>query len=444
MRPGRRQCHGSDMPPELVALLGFDMTRTATIEEVTSLLAGLRTDGAPIAGKATANIVKGHDRLTYFDFTFSAPKSVSVAMALAPTTAERHVVVGAHRDAVQSAMLHLEEIVANARKGKGGTKGYVEGQLGWVSFDHYTARPAVEIPHIEADGSRSTLITSIGNDAVAADMQLHTHVLTPNVVAARDGSVGSIDSLAMHDRVLEIGALYQAHLADNLRRAGVAVNLDMEKGAAMLPDVPVKIANVFSKRHHEGESAAREYIRNLNLDWDAMAAPDLVTALRQGSSRTRRDKDNVAVRGADFDRWKQEAARHGYEHASVIHDELKHRESKTREARLLDGYDIAQTLLDRQFQSRSVLKSTVARTMSAQALIAVGIDGAEDVGEITKLMRNHGVRHEGERVALVVGEVAAAEGRGVRRPAAAHQAHDHEAHRHGTAGDDAVFGGGSG
>lgn len=394
-----------DMPPELVALLGFDMSRTAKIEEVTNLLAGLRVDGGTIAGKASTKLGEGRDRLTYFDFTFSAPKSVSVAMALAPTTAERHVIVGAHRDAVQSAMLNLEEIVAIARKGQGGTKGYVEGQLGWVTFDHYTARPAVEIPHIEADGTRSTLIESVNNPDVAADMQLHTHVLTPNVVAARDGSVGSMDTLALHDRVLEVGALYQAHLADNLRRAGVAVRLDMEKGAAMLPDVPVNITRAFSKRHHEGEDAARDYIRKQGLEWDALAAPDLVKLLRQGSSRTRRDKDNVAVRGSDFDRWKQEAARHGYEHASVIHDELKRREAKPREARLLEGYDIAQTLLDRQFQSKSVLKATVARTASAQALIAVGIDRAEDVGDITQLMRNHGVRHAGERVALIVGEV---------------------------------------
>ena len=100
----------------------------------------------------------GRDRITYVDFTFSAPKSVSIAMALAPTQAERHMIVGAHRDAWMSAMEHLETIVAHARKGKGGLKGSVAGELGWVSFDHYTARPTIEIPHTEADGTRTTLI----------------------------------------------------------------------------------------------------------------------------------------------------------------------------------------------------------------------------------------------------------------------------------------------
>ena len=71
--------------------------------------------------------------ITYVDFTFSAPKSVSLAMALAPTEAERHMIVGAHRDAWMSAMAHLETIIARARKGKAGSKGSVPGRLGWVS-----------------------------------------------------------------------------------------------------------------------------------------------------------------------------------------------------------------------------------------------------------------------------------------------------------------------
>ena len=54
------------------------------------------------------------------------------------------MIVGAHRDAWMSAMAHLETIIARARKGKAGSKGSVPGKLGWVSFDHYTARPTVE------------------------------------------------------------------------------------------------------------------------------------------------------------------------------------------------------------------------------------------------------------------------------------------------------------
>src|SRR4051794_33592037 len=67
--------------------------------EVVNLLQGRRADGEEIAGRQAYKVGAGKDRITYVDFTFSAPKSVSVAMALAPTDAERHMIVGAHRDA---------------------------------------------------------------------------------------------------------------------------------------------------------------------------------------------------------------------------------------------------------------------------------------------------------------------------------------------------------
>lgn len=194
-----------DMPLAVAKTLGLEATRTAMHEEVVNLLRGYRADGGAIEGKPSYKVAAGKDRITYVDFTFSAPKSVSVAMALAPTEAERHMIVGAHRDAWMAAMVHLEGIVAHARRGKAGSKGSVPGSLGWISFDHYTARPTIEIPHTEADGTRTTLIQTV---KVAGDMQLHTHVTTPNVVVCEDGTIGAMDMLALHDRVHEVGAYY--------------------------------------------------------------------------------------------------------------------------------------------------------------------------------------------------------------------------------------------
>ena len=147
-----------DMSIYVAEGLGLDLTRTATRNETTNLLRGLRADGAEIEGKPRYKPQVGKDRISYVDFTFSAPKSVSVAMALAPTDAERHMIVGAHRDAWMAGMAHLESIVGHARKGDGGSKGSIPGQLASVSFDYYTARPTIEIPHTEVDGTRTTLI----------------------------------------------------------------------------------------------------------------------------------------------------------------------------------------------------------------------------------------------------------------------------------------------
>src|ERR1700722_836295 len=123
-----------DMPLSVAAALGLDVNRAAPHDEVVHLLRGLPANGPELPGAGKRFTAINRDRITYVDFTFSAPKSVSVAMALAPTAAERHMIVGAHRDAWMAAMGHLETIIAYARKGKGGSKGRVRGELGWVSF----------------------------------------------------------------------------------------------------------------------------------------------------------------------------------------------------------------------------------------------------------------------------------------------------------------------
>ena len=128
-----------DMPMAVAAALGLDVTRTATHEEVVNLLQGRRADGEEIAGKRH-KVAAGKDRITYVDFTFSAPKSVSLAMALAPTEAERHMIVGAHRDAWMSAMAHLETIIARARKGMAAPRAACRAS--WAGSASTTTPPA--------------------------------------------------------------------------------------------------------------------------------------------------------------------------------------------------------------------------------------------------------------------------------------------------------------
>lgn len=394
-----------DMPLAVAELLGLDVTRTATHEEVVNLLRGQRADGAEIAGKQSYKVAAGKDRITYVDFTFSAPKSVSIAMALAPTEAERHMIVGAHRDAWMAGMAHLESIVAHARKGAGGIKGSVPGKLGWMSFDHCTSRPTVEIPHTEADGTKTTLIQTV---KVAGDMQLHTHVTTPNVVACEDGTVGSMDMLALHDRVHEVGAYYQAHLATNLRAFGIEVVLDERTETARLPAVPNTVVEVFSKRTRDGEAAAREYVQGQGLDWDAMHPMELAGVLKGGTRATRRQKE-TGHRGddmSDLAAWKAQAAAAGYEHATVIDPEAKNLLPAPDSDRLMRAYLASLPVLERQLGRRATMYASVARTAAARGLIASGVESAADIDRITAAMREHGVRHDGEQVPLIWAHVA--------------------------------------
>jgi hypothetical protein len=81
----------------------------------------------------------------FVDLTFSADKSLSVAWALAPTEPERAALLDVHQQAVADAMSYAETKLGFARKGQGGADGLEPGALGWISFQHYTARPAVDI-----------------------------------------------------------------------------------------------------------------------------------------------------------------------------------------------------------------------------------------------------------------------------------------------------------
>jgi len=397
-----------DMPIHIAEALGLDLNRTATRDQVTNLLRGLRADGAEIKGKPHYKAQAGKDRISYVDFTFSAPKSVSVAMALAPTEAERYIIVGAHRDAWMAGMAHLESIIGHARKGDGGSKGSVPGKLAWISFDHYTARPTIEIPHTEADGTKTTLLTTVHNPKVAADMQLHTHVATPNVVFANDGSVGSMDMLALHDRVHEVGAYYQAHLATNLRAHGIDVVLDEKTEAARLTAVPEPMSELFSKRSRDGEVEARKMVAGMGLDWDALHPLELAGIMTRGTKSVRQSKvlGGTETGVSDMAAWRAQASAAGYEHRSVIDPAMKGQPSLSEPERLLKGYQAALLVLERQLTSRATMYGTVARTAAARGLIASGVESAADIDRITAAMREHGVKHDGQVVPLVWANVA--------------------------------------
>jgi hypothetical protein len=161
------------------SIFGMDESRMPTRAELENVLAGRRVDGAALAPDAAEravrrfqavlgakhadltaaqreDILSGHTatggtlttkqyhermdtsraRIGYVDLTFSAPKSVSVAWAFAPTRAERGMIHQAHHDAIGNVMQDIEAQLGRARKGKAGKDGWEPGAIGWVSFDH--------------------------------------------------------------------------------------------------------------------------------------------------------------------------------------------------------------------------------------------------------------------------------------------------------------------
>ena len=125
-----------------------------------------------------------------FDLTFSAPKSVSVAWALADqvTRARIHA---AHRRALGFVIEYAEREVIETRVGAGGA--VCDPVRGVVSaaFDHWDSR--------------------------AGDPQLHTHLVVLNrVQSAVDGQWRTLDSKGLFRAAVMLSELYNGVLADEL------------------------------------------------------------------------------------------------------------------------------------------------------------------------------------------------------------------------------------
>jgi phage/plasmid primase-like uncharacterized protein len=405
---GTRPQPRRDMHPRLAAALGIDAHGIPTVEQVSQILAGQRADGTPLQTNSNA----GARSVSYIDLCFSAPKSVSLAWAFAPTEAERATILQAHRDAVDASLRYVARDIGVARRGDGGKGGSEAGQIAWINFEHFTARPTAEVKR--ADPVTGEVVTELHtlrptrDPSGAGDPQLHTHCAVPNLVLTDGGHLGALDLNATRTRIHEFGAFYQAQLAANLRRVGVAVELEERTGMARLPAISEAVCEAFSKRTRDGTQAAREEAAARGLDWDSMTPETQVVFLKGGTKAARKSKaDDLS----DFAAWRGQAAAIGWAHRSVVEplrqdDAASWRQS--RAARLDAGYEAALPLLDAQFTRLSVMNGADLRAAAARALIVAGITpGAEggraDVDALTKAMRQRGVRQDGQLTGLVWG-----------------------------------------
>jgi conjugative relaxase-like TrwC/TraI family protein len=154
--------------------------------------------GRPPAGQATVfvdhlgRVRKAKQSVAGFDLTFSVPKSVSVAWALAdePTRERIHV---AHRRALQAVIGYAESQVFATRTGHAGAVSEDVRGVVATAFDHWDSR--------------------------AGDPQLHTHVVVLNrVQSAVDGKWRTLDSKALFRAAVGMSELYNGLLADELTR----------------------------------------------------------------------------------------------------------------------------------------------------------------------------------------------------------------------------------
>jgi hypothetical protein len=412
-----------DMHPVVAKGLGINPDKPVTMDQINALLAGRRADGEKIEGKQYTSIKQYTDPKTdevrdsvpvgAVDFCLTPDKSVSVAWAFG-TPAEQAAIYQAHRDAAHETMRYIEQEIAKARKGKDGNGGYDQGHLGWVSFDHYTSRPTLWIAR-EENGQRITESVPI---QVAGDPELHTHFTVTNAVFCENGRVGSLDLDRLEGFIKEAGALYQAHVATNLRTMGAEVVLDRGTGAARLTSIPEEVRDHFSKRTTGGEQAAREYAKTQGLDWDDLSSErraGLLKSAVQGAPKGVDDKTRAKLRKddmADFTDWKRQAEDLGWKHETIVTRSGPQPEI-SREQRIERAYTEALPWLERDLDKRAVISEHDARTAIARGLIASGIESHGDIDRVMTEFKKRGVRQQGEMTPLIIGQENGKRGRSI-------------------------------
>ena len=396
------------------AALGVPAHREATADEIAHIENGRLANGRLIdMADYRRQIHATRPPVGFVDMTFSADKSLSVAWALAPTAAERAALLEIYRQAVADTMAYAETQLGFARRGQGGGEGVEQGEFGWISFQHYTARPAVDIERRDKEGRAYTDIREV--PLQIADPQLHTHVTVFNSVLTDSEHIGGLDLDRLAGRVKELGAVYHAHVAARVRELGIATALDERTGAARLADIPASVRDLFSKRTIEAQQAAREFALRKGIDWDGITAEQKIALLKAGAAETRQAKTETATgleQKSDFVVWREQAAAASYRHRSVLRpDQVM--AAPAAERRHEAAYRAALPLLEGELGRRAVLDCQELREIAARALIVAGIGErpGDDIDAVIKGFRERGVVQDGEPVALLWGRGASLRGK---------------------------------
>ncbi len=210
-----------------------------------------------------------------FDLVFSAPKSISLAAALAPADVRREL-AAAHQSAVTATLGLLEREACGVRLGRGGA--------------------------VHAKGSGIVAALYVHRTSRARDPQLHTHCAVANLTQGPDGGTWrALDSrLLLREWKLALGYAYQAHLrAEVTRRLGWGWR-DPVKGLAELEAWPEEVLREFSTRRQQIEQALADHGGS---SWHAGQIATLAT--RQPKSATAPDL------AAERDAWQARLAEHG-------------------------------------------------------------------------------------------------------------------------------------
>src|ERR1700691_1421112 len=264
--------------PQTLERLGVQTDRPADGEDFVSLMEGRHPQTGKWLRRAGADGGRGGG----IDSVFSAPKSVSVAWALADPW-QRERIENAHAIAVEQTVGYMREHVPVVRRRYGG---------------EVVEEPAKDLIAVEY---RHTTARSVSG-ASAPDPQLHSHVVITSAIR-EDDRIVAVASRPVFRAAGELGAFYRSVLAEDLAREGYRIDHGTGRDGKYfeIAGVPEELREAFSGRSQEvaraadrvraryGRAPERGELRNLALEnrrtKQLATRSDLENAWRETASR---------------------------------------------------------------------------------------------------------------------------------------------------------------
>ena len=267
----------------VLASLGLSPGATVQRDQLLALMNGQ----APNDGREIRTAGGNGTKVAGIDMSFSPPKDVSALWATSGPE-YRSVIERAHKDAVSSAMGHVESKVELVRTREAGVLSWQQANsVVAAKFTHNTSR-----------------LTATQEKGGVPDPQLHTHVV---VLAAErsDGKFAAVDSRQVFLSARETGAWYRSVLAQNLQSHGLQVERGTGKDARyfQVGGVPRGLSEQWSTRTVEIRQAARDFRTQYGREPNAKELASLTVGTRGSKLTLAPERVNEA--------WREQAAAHG-------------------------------------------------------------------------------------------------------------------------------------
>ena len=252
--------------------------------ELPRVLSGQDADGNPLLTRKT-----GKKHRPGVDAVFAAPKSVSVAWALADDDTRKLISKLGQESVMETLQFLSDKGAALARRGKSGTeKARLENvKLIAGVYEHSSTRSV--------------------DDAV--DAHLHWHADIANMAQRSDGTWGTMELAGFKDWQKGGGAIFRAQFAKKLAEHGFKIEPDIEKNGwgFRLAGIPEEIEREFSGRHEQIVEEAGIF--------------SSVEARELAQKKTRARKEENTLRADNLREWKERAENYGFSYTPEMSKE---------------------------------------------------------------------------------------------------------------------------